>query len=906
MRGIIHKLLLKITPQGELELRERLFRLILAVGLAVSLVAVLEGLLLENAAANTILMGSLFIIILAAGMVTLKCRKTDFAVMLFAILVICVIFPVMFFVSGGIAGGASVWFVLGILYIFLMFRDRKLFVFLALAVIVDSAAYVAAYLYPGMVDPLGSPAQVYYDSLFAVLAAGIAVGVIMRFQIRLFERERELTLRQKEEIEKIIKSKDAFFTNMSHELRTPINTIIGLNEMILREDISDEVAEDAMNVKNAGKMLLALVNDILDFSQIESGQMAIVPAEYRTEELFGEVVELIQPRIKEKGLDFYIDIDKSIPSVLFGDDVRIKQVLVNILTNAVKYTQKGCITLSVQGEMAGDGIERLTVSVSDTGIGIRKEDLDSLYDYFKRIDKERNRKVEGSGLGLAITKQLVSLMGGKITIDSIYKKGSVFTVVLEQKAVSMEPIGRMDYLEKLRSAGWGYYKQSFEAPKAKILIVDDNEANLLVTKKLLRATKVLADTAHNGAECLEWTKKKSYHVILLDGLMPEMDGMETLQAIRSQENGLCRKTPVIVLTANAAPGDEKRYLENGFDGYLAKPVDSSRMEAEILKFLPAELIEYQMDAGQCGMAVSKAQVVQRKKRRKIQISTDCVSDLSEEYIKRFGLKIMYQYIETDRGCFRDTKEISVDNLSRHLKGDTAKVRTVSASVGEYENFYAQALAEAEEVIHISMAGNLGKSYANAAAAAECFDNVHVVDSGLISCGQGLLVLIAADMLCDGSRCAADICKELNRAKVYIKSNFLLPGIQYFYASGYVNKVTASLFERFSLHPELQVRKSCLKISGFLPGKLEDAKKRYIKDGLRKKNQIDKRVVFIIHAGCSVKEQREFVDEVLKYVPFEKVIIQKVSVSCASCAGPGTIGLAYLLKLGGEPYDNKNK
>lgn len=898
MREKIHKLL----HGGELELTERLFRLSLVVGFVVAVIAIVVGLALQNALINALPLCGLLCVILAASVLTFRYHKTDFASMFFSVLMICVIFPIMFFASGGIMGGATVWFVLGILYIFLMFRGKRLLCFLFLAVLADAATYVFAYQNPEYIVTLSSKSEVYYDSLFAVLAVGIAVGIIMRFQIQLYEKERELTLRQKEEIEQISKSKDEFFTNMSHEIRTPINTIIGLNEMILREDISDEVAEDAVNVKNASKMLLTLINDILDFSQIESERMAIVPVQYHTKELFGEVVELIQPRMKEKKLDFYINIDSSLPVELYGDDVRIKQVLINILTNAVKYTPQGSVTLEVQGELLDNNTECLTISISDTGIGIKKEDLNSLYSYFKRIDRERNRKVEGSGLGLAITKQLVSLMGGKITVDSIYTQGSVFTVILNQQIVDPKPIGRMDYLEKLRSRGRGYYKQSFEAPLARILIVDDNEANLMVAEKLMRATKVQIDKADSGRDCLECTKKKIYHVILLDSLMPDMDGIQTLKEIRRQKNGLCRQTPIIALTANASAGDEQKYLDNGFDGYLAKPVEGSRMEEEILKFLPEELIEYQSNAEERNKAVAAAQVIMQRKRKKIQISTDCISDLSREYVIRNDIKVMYEYIETDRGCFRDTKEIDANNLSHHLSEAGSSIRTVSASVEEYEKFYAKALTEAEELIHISMTSDIGKSYENAVAAAECFDHVHVIDSGHISCGEGMLVLIASNMVNKGVKNAEKICRELGDAQKYIQSSFLLPNIQRFYESGFVSGTIAAIFRHFNLYPELCMKKNQLKIDTIRFGKLDNAKKHYIRKHLKNKNQIDERVVFITHAGCTVKQQREFVDEVLKYVPFDKVIIQKVSVSCASCAGLGTIGLAYLKKIKGKAYD----
>ena len=361
--------------------------------------------------------------------------------------------------------------------------------------------------------------------------------------------------------------------------------------------------------------------------------------------------------------------------------------------------------------------------------------MDSLYDYFKRIDRENNRKIEGSGLGLAITKQLVSLMGGTITVDSIYRKGSVFTVTLDQPIADAKPIGSVNYQQRFHAKEREHYKQSFEAPMAKILVVDDNETNLLVIGKLLRATKVQIDTAKSGEECLECIQKKVYHVILMDSMMSGMDGIATLKAIRRQE-GIGRQTPVIVVTANALAADKQRYLENGFDGYLAKPVDGALMEAEILKFLPEGLIEYRLEAQDYGSLAEKSALLRRKK-KKIQISTDCISDLSKEYILRNDIKMIYSYVETERGMFRDTLEIDSDNLARHLSRPESKAVAVSASVEEYEDFYAEALTEAEDVIHISMASGVGKSYHMAAQAAVGFDHVHVIDAGHISCGEGL-------------------------------------------------------------------------------------------------------------------------------------------------------------------------
>lgn len=885
----------KILYGGTTDLREQLFRLILFVGMVVTIAAILAGFVLQNALANSLPLCCLLGVILIAAALTFVYHRVDVAAALFAILVICGIFPLMFFASGGAKGGAAVWYVLGILYIFMMFRGKKLLIFLLLAVVSDVSTYVMAYLNPQLVIPLGSELEIYYDSLFAVLTVGLAVGIIMWFHLRLYERERDLTLKQKEEIEQISKSKDAFFTNMSHEIRTPINTIIGLNEMILREDISDEVKEDALHVKNASNMLLTLINDILDFSQIESDRMTIVAVPYSPKELFGDIVDMLQIRMKEKKLDFLIDIDSNLPSMLRGDEVRIKQIMINLLTNAVKYTEKGSVTLSVQGETLEDGRVRMTMSVSDTGIGIKKEDLESLYDYFKRIDQEKNRKIEGSGLGLAITKQLVSLMDGRLMVDSIYTKGSVFTVILDQSVEDAAPVGQVDYAKKLRHRQGGRYQQSFEAPLAKVLLVDDNKTNLMVAEKLLRATKVQINKAQSGEECLELMEKKSYHVVFLDSMMPGMDGQETLKEIRRRESGLNRQTPVIALTADAEAGDEQRYLDAGFDGYLAKPIDVRRMEAEIIRFLPEELLEYRLDpAEEQPKETESARHILQRKRRKIQISTDCGSDLSQKYVERYNLKVMYQYIQTDRGVFRDMKEINVDNLAHYMSRSGNRASVISASAEEYEAFYAEALTETENLIHISMAANTGPAYQNAVRAAQGFGHVHVIDSGHITCGEGLLVLAACRLLDNGCNSVEELCGELNRMKERIETSFLLP-----VGTGNLKKLTAAVSRQLELYPIIHMKQSGFKLERFGYGKQENVRKRYIRRKLRHSRRIDTGVVFITHAGCSVTQQKAFTEEVLKYIPFEKVIVERASVSCSCSSGIGSIGMAYLTKKSAE-------
>lgn len=892
------KKLSKLVNSGDVELRESLFRVILLVGLLVSTLAIFAGLLLENSIRNSLPICGLVCILGIAAIATFKYHKIEFSAVLIGVLIICVIFPAMFLISGGVEGGATVWFVLGILYIFLMFSGKKMLFFLGLVITADVITYLVTYWNPGLITPLSSKAEVYYDSLFAVIVVGLAVGSILRYQIHLFKKEREVTLAQKEELEKLSSIKEAFFTNISHEIRTPINTIIGLNEMIMREAISEEVMEDAENVLSASKMLLSLVNDLLDFSKIENGKMQIIPAEYETKELFQELVNLIQIRMEKKNLEFIVDIDPSLPSVLYGDEKRIEQVVLNILTNAVKYTQNGSVTLTAQGEMVDDTTLKLKISVADTGIGIKQEDLASLYDSFKRVDVKENRRIEGSGLGLSIVKQLMDLMGGEVKVDSIYRKGSNFTVILEQSVVDASPIGRFDYVTAGSRRELRHYRQSFEAPEARVLIVDDDEKNLMVASKLLRATKVQIDTAGSGKECLELTRKKYYNVILMDQMMPEMNGIETLKEIRKQANGLCREVPVIILTADASIGDKKKYLEDGFDGYVAKPVEGKLLEAEVRKFLPEELVEYSMDMAEQKKTADVVQKILNRKRKKIIVTSDCVSDLSKELQEKYDIRLIYLYIKTERGNFRDTKEIDSDNISRYMSSTKSAAYAVSAPVEEYETFYAEALTEAENVIHISMAEHAGKSYGNAVMAAKGFNHVHVIDSGHISGGEGLMVLYAADMAKRGCT-VNEICQEMERFKDKIETSFLLPSVNIFYQHGYTDKITAKLCEWFQLHPVLKMRKSTLAVHGVKTGKIESARKHYIRQQLLNRISIDNRIVYITYTGCSVEQQKKIVEEVKRCIPFEEVIVQKGSVSSTSNSGLGTIGIAYITKLKGK-------
>ncbi len=392
--------------------------------------------------------------------------------------------------------------------------------------------------------------------------------------------------------EKANKAKSDFLANMSHEIRTPINAIIGMNEMVLRESEKKEVIEYSNNIKAASNTLLSTVNDILDFSKIESGKMELVISEYKLGKVLNDVTTMIDVKAKQKNLTFHTYIDESIPDTLIGDEIRIKQVLINLLNNAVKYTPNGFIELEVKGKVnESKDMVSLEFLVKDSGIGIKKENLATMFEGFQRFDLDKNRHIEGTGLGLAITHKIVTMMSGEIKVDSVYGEGSVFTIAVSQKIANLSPIGNFASKYKNASKTEHKYKESFTAPTAEILVVDDNAMNLMVITSLLKKTLIQVTTCMSGYEALEIMETKKFDVIFLDHMMPEMDGIETLNCIKQLPENVNFNVPFIALTANAIAGVKEMYLEKGFTDYLSKPVDAIQLEEMLAKYIPDEKIK---------------------------------------------------------------------------------------------------------------------------------------------------------------------------------------------------------------------------------------------------------------------------------------------------------------------------
>ena len=454
-------------------------------------------------------------------------------------------------------------------------------------------------------------------SVIAVILFVFSVGLVLFTAMIMFVAgfgqklvENDEIRKDKEIAERANNAKSDFLANMSHEIRTPLNAVLGMNEMIINDSMQtrdklpddsekiravfSEICSYAGNIRSAGGSLLNIINDILDFSKIEAGKMEIVNAEYKLSSVLNDMGNMIAMKADAKGLDFRVNIDSSIPDGLYGDETRVRQVLINVLNNAVKYTETGSVELDVacsEPERTEDGSKfNLIVTIKDTGIGIKNEDLERLFGKFERMDLEHNSTTEGTGLGLAITRNLIDMMDGEIHVDSVYHEGTTFTISIPQKIVSEEPVGdfKAKYEQSIRDSR--VKEELFTAPEAKILIVDDTRVNILVAEGLLKKTCMQIDGAHSGREALKRTTEKKYDIILMDQRMPELDGTETMHRIKDQEDGKNRDTIIICMTADAVSGAKERYLAGGFDDYLTKPVDSVEMKRMIMKYLPRKKV----------------------------------------------------------------------------------------------------------------------------------------------------------------------------------------------------------------------------------------------------------------------------------------------------------------------------
>ena len=519
----------KVLYHSGLPFRVRLFNILASLGFIISLC---NGVLSYwNNGDRKLLLINTGIALLSLSLLFYACHSKKYQRCYFItiIVIFMFLFPIMFFKSGGYKGGMTSFYIFGILFTIFMLEGWLMFFCVWLELIIYIFTIGIAYYYPDTVIWFQSEKEIVVDVLTGVVVSSASLGVAMYLHFRIYKKQQIFLTQAREEAMEANRAKSTFLANMSHEIRTPINVMLGMNEMILRESESREVVQYAKSVEKAGNYLLSLINNILDITRIESKKLDIIEEKFSLRQLVQEVCLIGAKQAEAKNLEFVVDVEKTLPEYLIGDALHIKQVILNLINNAVKYTKKGKIFLEVCQEE-----KQISFSVKDTGIGIKKEDMEALFDMFMRADIKRHRNIEGSGLGLTIAKELCEQMGGHIQAESIYGKGSNFTVYFPLKDAGTEKIGQWKVVE---GEPVQEKRKKFFASEAQILLVDDSEQNIQVITSLLRRTGVQLDTAASGFECIEKVRNKKYHLIFLDYMMPEMDGIETFHRLKKEVMG---------------------------------------------------------------------------------------------------------------------------------------------------------------------------------------------------------------------------------------------------------------------------------------------------------------------------------------------------------------------------------
>ncbi|MBO7336489.1 MAG: DegV family EDD domain-containing protein [Lachnospiraceae bacterium] len=860
------------------------------------IIAMIANLITKEDVRELIVLATTAVFLPAVTAIGLYRNKVKVATGFIAAALVFFIIPGLTVFGGGVHGGGVFWVVFGFMYVGLVTKGKPQKFLMVALFLLTVACYAVEYYYPELID-LHPREQAYVDAFVSLVLVSIVCFAMIVLQTRLFNDENKRAKKEAERAEELSRAQNRFFSSMSHEIRTPINSILGLNELILRDgSASDEVAKNAAGIQGAGKMLLTVINDILDFSKMEAGSMDIVPVDYRTGDLISEVVNMIWLRAHDKGIKFDVSIDPKVPSVLYGDEVRIKQIIINLLNNAVKYTTEGSIELHMESDEIDEKTVLLTISVSDTGMGIKKESLPYLFDAFKRVDEEKNRYVEGTGLGLSIVRTLLDLMGGNITVNSVYGEGTTFTVVVKQGISDATEIGELN-IHNQRISKRAAYESSFSAPEASILIVDDNEMNLEVESKLLSGTGMAIDKAISGKAALEFAVKKHYDAILMDHLMPEMDGIECLMELRNQTGGLNRTTPVIVLTANAGGDNKELYNRAGFDGYLVKPVSGENLEAMLVKHISRDKLILKNKVMSSDEDINASAGYSGKAPVLITSSTLC--DLPDSIVKKLNLPLIPALIYTEDGVFKDGVQMDAEELIRYI--DTGKTaRSTSPDEAGYTAFFAAELKKAHHLIHIALTSSMSDDYRMACEAAKAFDNVTVINSECLSSAAGLLVLIAYK-LAQQNIPVDKIIEELDAVKSRLKCSFVIDTTEYMAKKGHISDRMNRLAKALSLHPTIRCKNNKSGIGGLWLGNTKRAYRRYIHNAFPVDIIPDPEVVFITYVNIPMDTLLWIKEEVSKLAYFENVVFQQASAAISSNCGTGTFGILYFVK-GNKSYN----
>ena len=887
----------KIISDSSRSLKERIFVVLTMTAVVVCALALIGDILCGDSLIEIII---LIVTTVGVPFITLLGVRRGYinpVTKLISFTLIIVILPIVFYYGGGAEGAVIPWMIFAYLYIGLVLSGRSRVAALILLTIIVTGSFVFGYYHPELAAVHTREVR-YMDTALAVIEVGYVCFVMTWFQNLLNERENRTASEEMKKVEDLSRSQNRFFSNMSHEIRTPINSILGMNEVILNDpSASETIKKDAGNIQGAGRMLLALINDILDFSKIEAGKMDIVPVNYNLGELVSDIVNMIWHRAEEKGLKFNVEIDPALPSELYGDEMRIRQILINLLNNAVKYTKEGSVTLHVEKETQEEDQIVIMFSVSDTGMGIKQEVIPYLFDAFKRVDEGRNARIEGTGLGLSIVKQLVDLMGGRIAVDSIYTQGSTFTVTLRQRVTRSDAIGSIDIGNYGRTSASKEHSVSFTAKDARVLIVDDSVMNLTVEKRLLERTGISVDTAKSGEEALAMTRAERYDVIFMDHLMPEMDGIECLQHIRTQVAGLNNRVPIIVLTANAESENKQLYAQSGFDDYLLKPVTGAQLEEMLLAHLPASKVERtdNKDVAMVRMNTS------RDYSRKIPVLVTCAStcDLPLRVIKKYQLETIPYKVMSQGRTFYDGIEASGDELVRYIN-EGIDFECDPPSVEEFRTFFGNRLKYAHNIIYISGGAGISDEYSRAVEAAKSYDNVEVIDTQACSIAVGFLMLIANRMSSRGEN-FEKIVEEIEKAKKRIRCAFVLDCIFFLQKIGTIKEGVAAFLRALNARLVIRYKNDRFGPDKVILGGFDRYYRKFIDHMIPAFTRPDRDIAVVVYAQLSEVQKEKILSYLKKECDFRRIVFQRTSAILPIHMGTDAFAIVFV-EAGDHSYD----
>jgi signal transduction histidine kinase/DNA-binding response OmpR family regulator/HPt (histidine-containing phosphotransfer) domain-containing protein len=582
----IRQLLVKYIFSEDLPLRGRTLNLVITFGILAAFTTAVTQIIERNSPASILvilgIVGVAFIMLIVAN--RFRAYRTITRI---AVITVCeILLPLLFFANGGISSGIAGFFVMSMVLIFLVMDGRECAVHVLINMTEIFACYYITGRFPNLVIPFVSDSQRLVDHIQTIFIGGLFIGTVIKFQTMIYTNE-------KQKAEDATRAKADFLANVSHEIRTPLNAIIGLGELELRKDLEAGTMKNIEKIYDSGKILLSIINDLLDISKIESGRFELIPAEYNVPSFINDTVSLNIVRIGSKPISFRLKIDKALPSALFGDELRIRQILNNLLSNAFKYTLEGSVELFIGYEPSSPESITLVCMVSDTGIGIREADIEKLFSAYNQVDTRSNRHIEGTGLGLSICKNMTDMMGGTITVSSKFGEGSVFTVRIPQKVVSEVSIGEETArnLENFQFVTIRRERRSmprFQMPYARVLVVDDVATNLDVAMGMMLPYGVTVDCASSGPEAVALIRNEQirYTAVFMDHMMPGMDGVEATRIIRSEiDSDYARTIPIIALTANALVGNEEMFLSKGFQAFLSKPIDTVKLDIILNKWI---------------------------------------------------------------------------------------------------------------------------------------------------------------------------------------------------------------------------------------------------------------------------------------------------------------------------------